>query len=636
MTSKDPNFISNKLSELKRTALQQNVEGQRMANPVMTTQYISRPVTQTDWDDNKRVTYSVSRPNLGGSVLEEEITTTRVKKEYPAQPTTITLEDYKRKLEGESYLGSGQKDIYRLDDPLRRLETSPPKVSYKSYTTTPVTNAYRTTIDEPRVVKARNIQTPTVNTVYDGYSNNYSGTNATYLGTNPRPAHSYSVDKFKTSLPVNTYDTFGLKNLGKPSQTERYKVNMAEDLNVRLQECSDINRKLTGEVDQLKRALEAERAKTTEIDHMCREDFEEVKHREQEVRKEWETMEDRHQEKIHMIKKYEDQSYNLRTALDKARHENELLKNELKRLGEMTSEKVLDLENNINSIARMKEFENDNFEMEKEKVGNTCEFVIEQMKAHFTERAQKVDESSKKLHMEQQRIESEIKLLSDELRAFNSNADQKIKTIMNLAIEEEQNRQNREVNEVKSQIRAEEDEIARVTRRNQEHLQKFQNIEREGKNKLISKKNENTRLKEDLANLEQQYNKLVIQLNNEKKEIDKKKANTIRLESELSDIKDKAETLEMKYNQEVEALLSEHNDDIRELENNYAFYQDEQQRLAEAIREETSKIYELARKQQELIHAIENNLNSTINQHMGAESNKTVKNGDLLNTRYKY
>jgi len=234
------------------------------------------------------------------------------------------------------------------------------------------------------------------------------------------------------------------------------------------------------------------------------------------------------------------------------------------------------------------------------------------------------------------RVEADIKLIADELRSFNSNADQKIKTIMNLAIEEEQNRQNREINEMKSQIRAEEDEISRVTRRNQELLQKFQNVEREGKNKLISKKNENTRLKEDLANLEQQYNKLVIQLNNEKKEIDKKKANVMRLESECADVKDKSETLEMKYNQEVEALMHEHDEDIRELESNYVYYQEEQQRLAEAIREETSKIYELQKKQQEFIHAIENNLNSTINQHIGGEMQKTKQNGDLINSRYRY
>jgi len=93
----------------------------------------------------------------------------------------------------------------------------------------------------------------------------------------------------------------------------------------------------------------------------------------------------------------------MKINFDKILHENELLKNELKRLGEMTSEKVLDLENNINSIARMKEFENDNFEMEKEKIGNTCEFVIEQMKAHFSDRAQKVDENSKRIQIEQQK-----------------------------------------------------------------------------------------------------------------------------------------------------------------------------------------------------------------------------------------
>lgn len=93
----------------------------------------------------------------------------------------------------------------------------------------------------------------------------------------------------------------------------------------------------------------------------------------------------------------------MKKEFERAKHENEILKNELKRLGEMTSEKILDLENNINSIARMKDFENDNFEMEKEKIGNTSEFVVEQMKAHFAEKAQKIDENSKKIQIEQQK-----------------------------------------------------------------------------------------------------------------------------------------------------------------------------------------------------------------------------------------
>lgn len=45
-----------------------------------------------------------------------------------------------------------------------------------------------------------------------------------------------------------------------------------------------------------------------------------------------------------------------------------MLKNELKRLGQRTSEKILECENNINQVKRMKDFHKDNFEMEKEKL----------------------------------------------------------------------------------------------------------------------------------------------------------------------------------------------------------------------------------------------------------------------------
>lgn len=54
-----------------------------------------------------------------------------------------------------------------------------------------------------------------------------------------------------------------------------------------------------------------------------------------------------------------------------------MLKSELKRFGELTSEKILELENGINNINRMKEFEKENFLMEKEKIQNHCEFVLE-------------------------------------------------------------------------------------------------------------------------------------------------------------------------------------------------------------------------------------------------------------------
>lgn len=57
-----------------------------------------------------------------------------------------------------------------------------------------------------------------------------------------------------------------------------------------------------------------------------------------------------------------------------------MLKGELKRFGEMTSEKILELENGINNITRMKDYEKENYQMEREKIQNHCEFVLEQIK----------------------------------------------------------------------------------------------------------------------------------------------------------------------------------------------------------------------------------------------------------------
>jgi len=309
MTSKDSNYISNKLSELKRTALQTNDDRVRMANPTVTTQYISKQGGVSTVNDTRQVTYSVNRQVLGGSEVENEITVTRVRKDYPTQPSSIGLEDYKSKLNQDISYGSGQKETYRITESPFRYETSPPKVTYKSYTNTPIANNYTTTLDEPRVVRARNVQTPVLNNNYDTSSTNYIGTNLNYIGTTAKPYQSYSVDKFKQTAPILTQDTSYLKNMTATALTDRYKVNMAEDLNVRLQECSDINRRLSSEVDQLKRAFEAEKMKNTEVDKMCREDLGEAKKREQETQKEWEEMERRRQDKLLMIKKHDDKAY---------------------------------------------------------------------------------------------------------------------------------------------------------------------------------------------------------------------------------------------------------------------------------------------------------------------------------------
>lgn len=88
-------------------------------------------------------------------------------------------------------------------------------------------------------------------------------------------------------------------------------------------------------------------------------------------------MEMQKQNQINEIQREEDRKNELHTHYDNLIRENEMLKSELKRFGEMTSEKILELENGINNISRMKEFEKENFLMEKEKIQNHCEFVLE-------------------------------------------------------------------------------------------------------------------------------------------------------------------------------------------------------------------------------------------------------------------
>lgn len=225
--------------------------------------------------------------------------------------------------------------------------------------------------------------------------------------------------------------------------------------------------------------------------------------------------------------------------------------------------------------------------------------------------------------------------LAEELRSFNVNADHRIRNVMSSVVDEEQSKQAKELNELKIAIRSEEEEINRLGRKNQETLQKLQNAERDGKNRLISKRNENTRLKEDLNAVDGQFNKLFLQLNNDKKEIDKKRATAHRMENELEELNQKIETIERKYGEEVEALQMEQNEEMQAMESDLGFYREEQNRLAEDIRRENDRIMELNQKKEDLIADIESNLNNTINKHGGYKSEEREER-NIVNSRYNY
>lgn len=126
--------------------------------------------------------------------------------------------------------------------------------------------------------------------------------------------------------------------------------------------------------------------KLDELDHVLSEELKRSKLKENEVMQELESFEGRKQQLIHETQREEERRHELGTHMDNLVRENDMLKNELKRFGEMTSEKVLELENGINNIGRMKDFEKENFNMEKDKIMNHCEFVLEQIKTQANER----------------------------------------------------------------------------------------------------------------------------------------------------------------------------------------------------------------------------------------------------------
>ncbi len=385
------------------------------------------------------------------------------------------------------------------------------------------------------------------------------------------------------------------------------------DLNNKLKNISSEVNHLNHENKNLSNNLENEKRKIQDMDRICREELKVQKIKDQETVKNWEKLEEANQEFIYYLKNQEEKKTEQLIDLDKIKHENNMLKNELKRLGELTSEKILDLENNINQIGRMKEFEKDNYDMEKEKIQNSSEFVIEQMKTQFGERSKQIDENMRKVDLEKQKLIAELKNIQDELRSFNINADHKIRNVMNLIVDEESNKQREEVKIIEDKIRAEEHEISSLNKQNQDIIQNFQSVERDFKSRLINSRNLNTRYKEEYTNLEDQNNKLIIRANGENKEISDKATRVLRLENELADIREKASILGQNYHEELDSLDEAHREAVDELNNEFSNAMNEEKRLIEEIKSRNDRIFELQKSHSEMIDNLQSQLNKTLN-----------------------
>jgi hypothetical protein len=430
-----------------------------------------------------------------------------------------------------------------------------------------------------------------------------------------------------TTMPPSVYqpnynpptqpETDILKSINNQTFLDKHEGRLLQEIQQKMSLQIDKNTKTGEDIMNLRRVLEIEKQRLHHLDEQLKNEYKHIKINENETISNVQHLDDNLNETNQRSKSEDDKHNKMQSDLERIQVENDMLRGELKRLGEITSEKILDLENNINSVARMKEFENENFMMEKEKVSNSAEFVIEQMKVHFNERNSKIEEQMRKYQLEKDKLNMDLRVVTEELKMFNFNADQKINNTMNIIIQEEQEKHQAEVKEIEAKLRIEEEEIARITRRNQDLINKLQSVEREGKNRIMSKKNENTRLKEDLNNFEQAYNKLLIQVSNENREYEKKKEAIEILKEDHDDVQNKSHMLDQRYDEEMQNIQAGHEENLSELEREYSIQREKEQRLLQAIRDENDRIFDLQKRHAEIIDEIQKGFHSTFQTQFG-------------------
>lgn len=477
---------------------------------------------------------------------------------------------------------------------------------------------------EPITYKQSNFQIPQVN-----FGNDYSFRNpgaASFVQTEFNPnlnLRTTTMTQTQNHFPeravyANIPDPQVLQAVDTGPISEKSETKILQEIQNKLTVQAEKNMKLGEDIMSLRNGLETERSRVVQLDQQLKEEYKHVKVIEAETHQNSINLEQKLNETIAKTHEDDDRFGKMKADLEKIQVENEMLRGELKRLGEITSEKILDLENNINSVARMKDFENENFAMEKDKVGNSADFVIEQMKVHFNDRSQKIEEQMRQIQMDKEKIASDLKLITEELKNFNNGADQKINNIMNAVIQEEQEKHNAEVREIENKIRFEEEEISRLNRKTQDLINKLQTTEREGKNRLMSRKGENTRLKEDLSNFEQNYNKILIQVSNENREYEKKKEMVELLKEDFEEVHNKSQMLDHRYEEEMQNIQAGHEESLQDIDKEYGMLREKELRLQQLIKEENDKLYSLQKRHTDIIDQVQRSLNDTLgNQFQG-------------------
>ena len=465
----------------------------------------------------------------------------------------------------------------------------------KSYISVPSQVAYQSNSSlNPRVVNSPNVYSSQMQ---------QSVIKTSYIPQNEQPKYSSNQTMVTSVIPNYSMN---------PSSNEKHENQLCTELNRKLDGITVTNDNLSNEILDLRNILEKEQQKSREIEENMIAENEHFVIKRDDLLNKLNQMRKEKEELDKNISNENTKQEKIKSELERTMRDNENLRNELKRLGSLTSEKILDLENNINSVNRMKDFEEESFVMEKDKIASTSDFVREQIKLHFNERSSKQQEIFTKTQQEKDKAEKELKAIREELKNFNSAADIKINNEMGIVFREEEERHQREMRDIENKIRLEDEEIDRINRRLQDLLGKLKSFEKESKGKIVTKKNDNLKLKEEFGSLESAFNKSIVQINSENKELEKKRELLDSKFAELEELKEKKAATESRYNDEIDNINMGHEEGVKELEQAIKHFQDEEQRLTDEIQQEKDKMVEIQKNHNAIIDQLRNNVNSSV------------------------
>ena len=309
MISKDQNFISNKLTELKKSVLNKNDGTARSGNQSQRVQFQSRQDNAFEDSNRKVIRYSIGERKNGGNEYAEEIHHRFGGNQMPTESVKV---DYSKYTRTENPKTNYDKPLYttQLNDQFRRMDLNQQKSGTKTYYNSKP-DVYSSNLDGPRVINAK-----TKTTNYKDIGGTY--TNGGLYNTTYSPAKRVQTDTYvrrepmnMTNYQVNVNTTPVLDNISKNAFMERYKINMADDLNGKMAECQEVNKKLESDINNLKRTLETEKIRTQEVHKACQDELGETQKRHQDAMAHLKDTEKQNYQIIDNIKSQEARNYDV-------------------------------------------------------------------------------------------------------------------------------------------------------------------------------------------------------------------------------------------------------------------------------------------------------------------------------------